>query len=1803
MAFLNGGNDEPSRPTTAQSKGRLVLQVTDFLLANKVAVVSIHEVQNTGQGSSSSVATSLPTFVLRTERSTSDGENSAAAEVAGFYVTAIDEVENEYALYTSRQKAEYLYRVEQENAIANGGNGASHPRTPRYHRQSPPRHWETHVSRAASTRREESAHDAASQKSVGKAQECAFPAGQAARSTRRDIAANGCEDDGGDCICAPTRQWWGQDDCGQRRGGTESENEESTQEQLTIWKSELESIHDDPSFRAIVKGIHKDDLEASGSSSMLGPIHSSGDKYASSTTICRRALPEKKTKHKELQERREKGRNARLRVTRETSSSVLHDIAASAGSDAAEPSVVVTPSRAATFEEIDAPASNSSQRKLTIAPSSRRLLLATVNSIQDINTLAGNAYSMKALEVEEQEQEQETFLRKRSVTSAQKRVLKADSLFNEIPGMGVEITNERPVNRGSLSLLGSPRGDDLMREVKLRMQENARRSSLVRDENGNLRQRLSLARSASRRKSLLFVDDGLATSASAPELPRKEENTELEHQIEARSPRLKIPTPRRVGSADSTPRQIACNEAEDDNQGLFATTRAVSSDSSSPRDTLRTERDVSGRDLADSVHLSPRYGCDVAALGTVTPRSSRMGSTPIAPHIIEIQEGELEQNNDTVGEERHDDDAGSNGLNGGQQASMMCEIQFARSTTVVSPRQACWGEDPLNEEGLLSTPLSPRTLPCVEATVTQQQTARGRVEDPQLQRQSDALDLRTRSFDQFPAKTPITRELSESTDEESLVDSQQVPRTKSLDRVDAITAADSHPSHTEDASNNIEDTAASTALIIPQERIDCVDGGPVEDESADLATHDESESETNRGFENMSIAAIERTELELVGEAQGDNHDEHDEHHDEQEDRQSNEQNGLHKFEDEKSMDQEKLANEVVFADHAPLSPAENLISPSETRILNAHAMSEPKSKKSTVGMGARRSSTKSSAAAATGRSPTRESSKSPSKKSKYAANSSAQASSSENRRLSEHRESSLGIPAGFYEAKDASLNDFTSSAARKSIVKATNSHYISGDQPDIAENGPKGKANRAAAAGHTKRALSSSSLSPSTAFLDMPSTYHKKWGKWLNGRFIVDKISCMQLEELVLQDPQNEKHLVKLGLRYARWFETSLAAILLLEHGGPAVAAVSNLEKADDVFRDLRAKFATFCDKDRPNLLFLHFQILCRLHMYHVAAECMKMVLSVLDAASAQLPGTDSNSLRPTSKLSSSRPTTSNASQSLTPAPYDATDYMLMLMHSQQSSGDYVQASATFSTILKVRHMAEAGEGGSSVLRDDQNLEIWHSLAEKCFFHEEHSLALEFYSIALNFAKDSHVLANIHFHRGLCFQAIGDDANCVTEYKRARNLNRHVSAPVAIAELHAKYADQFAVLLRKPIKLVIDEVRVLLYDKAVKKLQRIFRRKQHQQKQNNTRNATDSVKKPHNGPHVKRTASSSSDKYDRRSTTGSEATGEGEFGGGENGSSIGVDESAALSTQDKIRAIRSDAQFQPARYSPLHSPLVYVLTTMVSVAYWENLLVVARDLYETRSGLYRCLACVRNALPHITDAVAYCALAECAAQVDEAIEKLHDPTYERDLACVCTILDVSRMMMAQQQNFHDASRAPSSTSSSTSRSMSGANSCTDSTHPSGGVRFPAIASNDPHHSPRGTSGSQALNAHVTTTSRRVVLPYFGSSYDLHGAKSVAKEKPTESSPSRLTEMVDAHFQERKHATLTDPTPRGLHSLATETVTVLHDFREINNAVLLSSQQPFGAFMNCKVWWQIIEIESHGEVLNDLSSVSLSWCH
>ncbi|GAB9464298.1 hypothetical protein Gpo141_00001733 [Globisporangium polare] len=860
---------------------------------------------------------------------------------------------------------------------------------------------------------------------------------------------------------------------------------------------------------------------------------------------------------------------------------------------------------------------------------------------------------------------------------------------------------------------------------------------------------------------------------------------------------------------------------------------------------------------------------------------------------------------------------------------------------------------------------------------------------------------------------------------------------------------------------------------------------------------------------------------------------------------------------------------------------------------------------------------------------------------------------------------------------------------------------------------------------------------SENAALLQPASQYHKKYGRWLNGRLIVDKISCLQLEELVLQNSQSEKHLVKLGLRYARWSGTSLAAILLLEHASlnhenaprtheywnsmgnahldmflrhrkflpvskfhlakclmaftrafaymesmadPLLllryaiclfwrSGDADLEKADEVFRELLAKFASFCDKDRLNLLFLHFQTLTRLHMYHEGAECLSAVIDLYkESASASSP--------PLTPPSTPPPRTPSASGATTPpSPYDTEDYLMMLMHCQQCSGDYILASATFSTILKARGITQEGS-----LSDAQYLELWYFLAHKCFSHEEYPLALEFYSIALNFARDSQVLAAIHYSRGLCLAALGEDTKCVAEYKRARNLNRHVAPLVPLTDLRTNYEDEFVLLLKKPIRQVIDEVRVNLYDKAVKKLQRLFRRKHH------TKSDAVAMTKSNKGV-LTRTPSSSMDPRVRNGAVGRRsslvrdlssstplvvaagALHQDGVGGEDN-----VTESVPIESQherfvarqqaaqDKIKQIRSLARFQTRhqqlsampsephnmRATPtkkvksmpsepfvsshttngLLSPdwerpelrrkqsmdafnkLGYVPTTMPCVEYWDQLLSCACDLFESRSSLFRAIACIRSALPQTTDAIAFCVLAECAGDVSEAIEKLHDPSYEREVAYVCTVIDVAKLL----QGFDGTASGgagntgggllPSANLSPRLASeISGRKVFTSAPAPDSPVRFPVIASSTAVSDTSNSMTSPSLHAQSNSsgiaaatsprTPRRVILPPCIPHQDTSGAKGPSSTTTSGGNgkhgvigeSSRLDDMVDAHFHERKPrplattttttttaAAMTSPLMKAgtsLHAHSTESIAVLHDFRHANTA-LLHSQQSFG---------------------------------
>lgn len=258
---------------------------------------------------------------------------------------------------------------------------------------------------------------------------------------------------------------------------------------------------------------------------------------------------------------------------------------------------------------------------------------------------------------------------------------------------------------------------------------------------------------------------------------------------------------------------------------------------------------------------------------------------------------------------------------------------------------------------------------------------------------------------------------------------------------------------------------------------------------------------------------------------------------------------------------------------------------------------------------------------------------------------------------------------------------------------------------------------------------------------------------------------------------------------------------------------------------------------------------------------------------------------------------------------------------------------------------------------------------------------------------------------------------------------------------------------------------------------------------------------------------------------------------------------------------------------------LGYVSATMPCIEYWDKVLAFAVDLFESRVALYRCIACIRAALPQVTEAIAYCAIAESCGQVSDAIEKLHDPSYEREVAYVCTVIDVAKMLTRLR---FDGKGSPRASGETHLKAFAGS-------PPDSPVRFPTIGGAAPHLSDGGTLASGA-SSDTASSSPRVVLPLFQAAPHLDtsakAALSTVKHQSTASvEQSRIGDMVNAHFHKHQHEHSSDGTalssplahasPRKaggvtLHSLAGESVAVVHDFRHVHSA-LLHSQQPFGS--------------------------------
>ncbi|KAL4161813.1 hypothetical protein PRNP1_002365 [Phytophthora ramorum] len=616
------------------------------------------------------------------------------------------------------------------------------------------------------------------------------------------------------------------------------------------------------------------------------------------------------------------------------------------------------------------------------------------------------------------------------------------------------------------------------------------------------------------------------------------------------------------------------------------------------------------------------------------------------------------------------------------------------------------------------------------------------------------------------------------------------------------------------------------------------------------------------------------------------------------------------------------------------------------------------------------------------------------------------------------------------------------------------------------------------------------------------------------------------------------------------------------------------NLEKTRDICHELFSRFVSFCDKDLPNVLFLQFQVFHRLKFYVDAIECMNKIVGLHERLSQQV----------VSSLSS---TNAIAHFSV----YDAADYRLMLMQCQQASGDYVSAALSLAAVLKLKGVQQ-----DTTLRDEEYFDLWCSLAEKSFHHEDYALALEYYAIALNFAKQSQVLAAIHYNLGLCFQSLGEDNKCVTEYKRARTANRHVAPLVSLAEISIPYDERFALLLQKSVAQVIEEVRVELYGRAVKRLQRVFRSRRNVNigvdsassdspltKMPSLSKRRLSIAAARNPPALVKledTAEKTGVHEEASSQQNPAAVGDNQVARLEDSTldfverrhefflarkQIAIEEMIELLTNTQYRGRETSPTFQPkAQLKPgmqlrsgMLSPekdrldvrrkqsmeafrqLGYVSSTMPWIEFWEKLLTLVPQLYESRQALYGSIARIRGRLPLVTDEVAFCALAESIGNVHEAAEKLHDALYERELTYVCAVVEVSKQL---ERDFPlESTQLP-----------------VKAPH----VSLPTISS------PRADYSS--AHSPVEEASRRIVLP----PYSPIRAKTESISKPKKH--LRMNQMLNLHFQEhvqQQEAAIAITEATGgfvQRHRRMEKLMVLQDFRQAND-VLLRSQLAFGS--------------------------------
>lgn len=1421
-----------SRPSSQNVRDQLVAEARGFLLAGKILHVRIFHVLAGSPGSTPS----SPLTNVRGSISDAVGKGSAAQSSLGFRVHATDELDNDFSLFVSRQKAEYLVAAQRKPdeaaallSLEQMGNSildhldiiGNRNRDIGKLTCREPEIRITKRTRAVPTQSAESKqrnpHLAGRQNDqrAVRAKKNALKAMAAIASSHEQVGLVSQENgELQELHQAPSRR--------SRKASDDSllhrmafSNDKST------WRANLTT------------SVEEEQQTTANSTTSTLPVAVARSNTSSATSVGpKRMIPERKHKHKDLYERRAKERKQRLLITRTQSSSNIMDMRLQSPQGIPLASLTVEEGMG---EEDD-------QAKLIGSKDIRARFNAAVR----------NAYAVRTFLGVKSPVETEQFLRRRTAGRGERRVIKGFEAFSDFPGMGVEITHERPEGRYSVD-----ESDPMMQEKLRILTQAAQRSSLVRDKDGNLVRRANSSRANSLRRVTNPDVPGLVASSSAPVIG------------------IIISAP-----LDSTYDGADCLQKDDVNEQIQTPTTSSSTDRQSgsvgnsltsevvPEFASNNDGELKDKQTQESKMPDPEV---VFEPGLPVAEASQANADDCndATRVIVQQQIDLEQFTSPV-----NTSSSSLGIDYALKAIETAPLETPKkrlSPLLTTPRrQMCWNESKVTAvdtessmepsiasekvptSDLRSRPKSasdaipPRIVPLelspqdtkenalkpeVAAQESDNYTSSRFVNTKEGKIGEEIAPADTKDDDNDHSQSQCVGE-----DRISRMSSEQGTEKLSLDHV--ATAMVRYPQELSNAASVLmvgctPNEVHSMNLLIEYPAMLTV-SGPTDKECQFSVAPQLSDDSLYQSCSSEKVP--HENHFELGNKITEQNLDEGGG---------KPTTNPSHRSEPNDNMSAIATAPSAITSS-SPGSPP-RLPKPA----LQQKHLAESRIGSTTNDKSAKQFSMSPSSTQRGGPLLPRDPFQSPAK------------------RLSSVLRAQNSSP----------LDDHKHGGRRKSVVKAvlpqlstilTSDATISTDSANSSSSS-QGKPNGGGSSGpvQPKRRRS---VSKSLALV--PSAYHKTWSKWVDGKGLVEKINCLQLEEHVLSDPHNGAALVKLGLRYAKWSATSLAGILLLEHASALhesaprthdfwnsmgnahldvflrnrkflPAAIfhldrciksltrafafmesmadpllllrfalclfwhqepGHLERADEIFRQLFTKFASFCDRDRASLYFLRFQVLHRLGTYTEATNCIDKVIVTVLSDTAPPRGLIAQHGR---KLAAHTPI------------YDLSDYWMMKMQSQQASGDYVQATSTFSQILEAKGLLQDGS-----LTDDQYFELWYGIAEKCFLLEDYALASEYYPIALSFAKDSYLLAAIHYHLGLCFQALGNDQRCTAEFKRARNLNRHVRPPVSVAELRGDYSEQFSDLLQKPVRQVIEEVRVNLYDRAVRQLQRIFRQK-----------------------------------------------------------------------------------------------------------------------------------------------------------------------------------------------------------------------------------------------------------------------------------------------------------------------------------------------------------------------------------------